>query len=408
MTPPINTHDSGMLDGLLVVDFSQFLAGPLAGLKLADLGARVIKIERPEVGDLCRYLYLTDVEVEGANTLFHAINRNKQSYSANLKGKSDLERVRKLCAKADVIIQNFRPGIMQRLGLDYDEIKAINPRVVYASISGYGEEGDWKDLPGQDLLAQAKSGLLWLSGDDGDSPTAMGLAVADQLAGNIAVQGILAALIKSGRTGRGAHIQTSLLEALIDFQFEVLTTHANDKAKRLPMRSEYNNAHAYLSAPYGIYPTQDGFIALAMMSVVKLGEIIGCPPLLDFADEKQWFDQRDHIKRLLAAHLRNQTTEHWMQIFVAHDVWASEVLDWPQLFQSTSFQKLDFFQELDLGNDVSITAMRSPIRVDGDVLKSTKPAPTIGQHNAEIDCEFDLTTLNDQSITKGGIDEIVK
>lgn len=403
-----NANENAMLDGLLVVDFSQFLAGPLAGLKLADMGARVIKIERPEVGDLCRYLYLTDVEVDGANTLFHAINRNKQSYSADLKNSDDLERVRTLCSKADVIIQNFRPGIMQRLGLDYEQIRAINPGVVYASISGYGEQGDWKDLPGQDLLAQAKSGLLWLSGDDGDAPTAMGLAVADQLAGNIAVQGILAALIKSGRTGRGAHIQTSLLEALVDFQFEVLTTHVNDQKKRLPKRSSFNNAHAYLSAPYGIYPTKDGFIALAMMSVVKLGEIISCAALEEFSDETQWFEQRDHIKRILAQHLASEKSEHWMKLFVAHDVWASEVLDWPQLFQSTSFQELDFFQEIDLGKGASMTAMRSPIRVDGEVLKSTKPAPIIGQHNAEIDREFDLTTLNDQSITKGGYDEIVK
>lgn len=403
-----NANENAMLDGLLVVDFSQFLAGPLAGLKLADMGARVIKIERPEVGDLCRYLYLTDVEVDGANTLFHAINRNKQSYSADLKNSDDLERVRTLCSKADVIIQNFRPGIMQRLGLDYEQIRAINPGVVYASISGYGEQGDWKDLPGQDLLAQAKSGLLWLSGDDGDAPTAMGLAVADQLAGNIAVQGILAALIKSGRTGRGAHIQTSLLEALVDFQFEVLTTHVNDQKKRLPKRSSFNNAHAYLSAPYGVYPTKDGFIALAMMSVVKLGEIIRCAALQEFSDETQWFEQRDHIKRILAQHLASEKSEHWMKLFVAHDVWASEVLDWPQLFQSTSFQELDFFQEIDLGKGASMTAMRSPIRVDGEVLKSTKPAPIIGQHNAEIDREFDLTTLNDQSITKGGYDEIVK
>ncbi len=403
-----NANENAMLDGLLVVDFSQFLAGPLAGLKLADMGARVIKIERPEVGDLCRYLYLTDVEVDGANTLFHAINRNKQSYSADLKNSDDLERVRTLCSKADVIIQNFRPGIMQRLGLDYEQIRAINPGVVYASISGYGEQGDWKDLPGQDLLAQAKSGLLWLSGDDGDAPTAMGLAVADQLAGNIAVQGILAALIKSGRTGRGAHIQTSLLEALVDFQFEVLTTHVNDQKKRLPKRSSFNNAHAYLSAPYGVYSTKDGFIALAMMSVVKLGEIISCAALEAFSDETQWFEQRDHIKRILAQHLASKKSEHWMKLFVAHDVWASEVLDWPQLFQSTSFQELDFFQEIYLGKGASMTAMRSPIRVDGEVLKSTKPAPIIGQHNAEIDREFDLTTLNDQSITKGGYDEIVK
>lgn len=408
MTPPIDTHDNGLLDGLLVVDFSQFLAGPLAGLKLADFGARVVKIERPEIGDLCRYLYLSDVEVHGANTLFHAINRNKQSYSANLKDKLDLEKVLKLCAKADVVIQNFRPGIMEKLGLSFDQIKQINPGVVYASVSGYGEDGDWKDLPGQDLLAQARSGLLWLSGDHGDAPTAMGLAVADQLAGNIVVQGILAALIRRGRSGQGAHIQTSLLEALVDFQFEVLTTHINDAENRLPKRSAFNNAHAYLSAPYGVYPTSDGYVAIAMTPVDKLGEIVGSEALAAYADEKQWFEHRDEIKQRLADHLKSDTTQHWMKLFVAKDIWASEVLQWPDLFQSTSFKALHFFQELDLGQGNSMKAMRSPIRVDGDVLNSARPAPAIGEHNAEIDREFDLTTIEDQSITKGGFDEIVK
>ncbi|MGJ8527243.1 CaiB/BaiF CoA transferase family protein [Maritalea sp.] len=384
-------NDDALLDGLLVVDFSQFLAGPLAGLKLADFGARVVKIERPVVGDLCRYLYLSEVEVHGANTLFHAINRNKESYSANLKDKIDLEKVRKLCAKADVIIQNFRPGVMEKLGLGYEQVKKLNAGVVYASVSGYGEEGDWKELPGQDLLAQARSGLLWLSGDDGQAPTAMGLAVADQLAGNIAVQGILAALIRRGMSGRGAHVQTSLLEALVDFQFEVLTTHLNDQQNRLPKRSSFNNAHAYLSAPYGVYPTKDGYVAIAMTPVDKLGGIIGCDALTKFDDEKLWFEQRDEIKLVLADHLKAQTTDHWMGLFVSHDIWASEVLQWPDLFKSSSFEALDFFQDLNLGNGHSMKAIRSPVRVDGATLKSPKPAPSIGEHNALIEREFDLT-----------------
>jgi len=391
MTLPKLKQDDALLDGLLVVDFSQFLAGPLAGLKLADFGARVVKIERPEVGDLCRYLYLSEVEVHGANTLFHAINRNKESYSANLKDSSDLEKVRKLCQKADVIIQNFRPGVMEKLGLDYNELKQINPRIIYASVSGYGEEGDWKDLPGQDLLAQARSGLLWLSGDKAQAPTAMGLAVADQLAGNIVVQGILAALIRRGNSNKGAHIQTSLLEALVDFQFEVLTTHINDNKERLPVRSSVNNAHAYLSAPYGVYKTSNGYIAVAMTPVDKLGEHVGCTALSVYGDEQLWFEKRDEIKRVLAVHLATNTTEHWMQIFVANDIWASEVLQWPELFRSSSFEALDFFQVLDLGEGNFMKAMRSPIRVDGSVLNSACPAPNIGEHNAEIEREFDLT-----------------
>ncbi|AVX04895.1 CaiB/BaiF CoA transferase family protein [Maritalea myrionectae] len=383
--------NSDMLEGLLVVDFSQFLAGPLAGLKLADFGARVIKIERPEVGDLCRYLYLSEIDVAGTNTLFHAINRNKESYAANLKDSADLNKVKQLCAKADVVIQNFRPHVMKKLGLDYESLKAINPGLVYASISGYGETGDWKDLPGQDLLAQAKSGLMWLSGDADQAPTAMGLAVADQLAGNMAVQGILAALVRRGLSGRGAHIQTSLLEALIDFQFEVLTTHLNDADKSLPKRSAVNNAHAYLAAPYGVYATQDSYVAIAMTPVDQLGALIGAPDLAAMHDKDKWFEQRDEIKQLLADHLKTRDTAHWMKLFVDADIWASEVLNWPEMFQSSSFQELDLIQTLDLGEGKTIKAMRSPIRVDGEVLKSTKPAPTIGEQNAQIEQEFSLT-----------------
>jgi CoA:oxalate CoA-transferase len=384
----------GLLSGLLVVDFSQFLAGPLAGLKLADFGARVIKIERPGVGDLCRNLYLSEIDVAETNTLFHAINRNKQSYAANLKSTVDLEKIKRLVAQADVVIQNFRPGIIERLGLDYEAVKAINPGVVYASISGFGTEGEWRDLPGQDLLAQARSGIMWLTGDAEHPPVPIGLAVADQLAGNFVVQGVLAALIRRGRTGTGAHIETSLLEAVLDFQFEVLTTHLNDPDRKLPRRSAVNNAHAYLAAPYGVYKTSDSYVAIAMTPVDRLGEIIGCDQIAVMTDPQSWFEQRDEIKGALRDHLALQTTAHWMQLLKAEDVWASEVLDWPSLFHSSGFEALDFIQQLELDGGQSIRTTRSPLRVDGQTLTSTRPAPAIGQHNQLIEKEFGLLDVS--------------
>ena len=164
------------LNGLVVLDFSQFLSGPLCTLKLADLGARVIKVERPGAGDLCRHLYLSDTDIDGDNSLFHAINRNKESITADLRDPGDRKRLRALLETADVMVQNFRPGVIERQGFGYDAVRAINPRIVYGSISGYGEEGPRKDLPGQDLLAQARSGLLWLTGSRDDPPMPMGLA----------------------------------------------------------------------------------------------------------------------------------------------------------------------------------------------------------------------------------------
>ena len=177
-------HNSDLpLAGLLVLDMSQFLSGPYATLRLQDLGARVIKIERPGAGDLSRTLYLSDTEIGGDSTIFHAINRGKESLAVDLKNSDDLTRFKKLIARADVVVQNFRPGVIERIGLDYKTVRAINPRLVYGSISGYGEEGPWVKRPGQDLLAQARSGVMWLSGDDGDGPVPMGLAVGDMFAG---------------------------------------------------------------------------------------------------------------------------------------------------------------------------------------------------------------------------------
>src|SRR6478672_10612469 len=139
------------LDGLLVLDFSQFLAGPSAALRLADLGARVIKIERPGSGDLCRQLYISNLELDGDSTLFHSINRNKQSFAADLKNPDDLKRVKQLVERADVLIQNFRPGVIERLGLGYESVRTLNPRLVYGAVTGYGNHGAWRDKPGQDL-----------------------------------------------------------------------------------------------------------------------------------------------------------------------------------------------------------------------------------------------------------------
>ncbi len=171
------------LDGLIVLDMSQFLSGPYAALRLADLGARVIKIERPDGGDLCRRLYLTDTEIGGDSTLFHAINRGKESFAADMKNPADLAALRHLIGRADVVIQNFRPGVIERIGLDWQTVRTINPRVVYASITGWSMQGPWVGFPGQDLLAQARSGVMWLNGDEGQGPVPFGLAIADMLAG---------------------------------------------------------------------------------------------------------------------------------------------------------------------------------------------------------------------------------
>jgi len=378
------------LDGVLVVDLCQFLSGPYASLRLQDLGARVIKIERPDGGDLSRRLYLSDTEIGGDSTIFHAINRSKESLALDLKNPEDIAALKKLIGRADVMLQNFRPGVIERLGLDYDSVKAITPRIVYASITGYGEAGPWVQRPGQDLLAQARSGVMWLNGDHDQGPVPFGLAIADMLAGAAVAQGILASLVKQGRTGQGAHVETSLLEALVDFQFEVLTTHLND-GRRKPKRSEFRSAHAYLSAPYGVYPTADGWLALAMTPLGKIRDLLELAELDAFAsDPKSWFSARDEIKRLIAERLAARTTAEWLAVLEPADIWCAKVLEWDELMASEGFKALDMLQTVTRDDGVSILTTRSPLRINGQRTQTHRAAPLIGEQSVEIRKEFGL------------------
>ena len=377
------------LEGILVLDFSQFLAGPSAALRMADLGARVIKIERPGSGDLCRQLYISSLELDGDSTLFHSINRNKQSFAADLRNPEDRGKVEKLIRLADVLIQSFRPGVMEKLGFHYEAVRRINPRLVYGEVTGYGKVGPWRDKPGQDLLAQSLSGLPWLNGNADQPPMPFGLATADMLAGAYLVQGILACLVRRGRTGEGGMVEVSLLESVLDYQFEVLTTHLNDGGK-LPQRSAMNNAHAYLAAPYGIYSTADGYLAMAMGSVTRLGELLDCPALLKYSDPHTWFTQRDEIKGILADHLKTQTTAHWLSILEPADIWCSDVFTWPQLLEHEGFKVLDMIQRVSRDNGASLLTTRCPIRVDGQIYKSSRGAPRIGEHTDQLAQEYAL------------------
>lgn len=378
------------LDGLMVLDMSQFLSGPYCSLRLSDMGARVIKIERPDGGDLSRRLYLSDTEIGGDSTIFHAINRGKESLAINMKDPADLAALKKLIGRADVLIQNFRPGVIERLGLDYAAVRDINPGIVYASISGYGDEGPWVTRPGQDLLAQARSGLMWLNGDEGQGPVPFGLAVADMLAGAAVCQGILAGLVRKGITGKGLHVQTSLMEALIDFQFEVLTTYLND-GKRMPKRSQFRSAHAYLSAPYGVYQAQDGWLAIAMTPIARLADLMEIDTLAPYRDDpKAAFAQRDTIKQLIADKVATRRVDDWLGVLEPADIWCARVLDWAELLSSDGFAVLDMLQTVTREDGVSIDTTRLPLRLDGRRPRKTAAAPLVGAHSEAIRQEFNL------------------
>lgn len=374
------------LQGLVVLEFSQYLSGPSAGLRLADLGARVIKIERPNKGDAGRSLAIKNLWVDDNSLLFHSINRSKESFTADFKNPQDLILLRKILAKTDVIIHNFRPGVMEKVGLDYQAVQQLNPRIIYAVISGYGKSGPWKNKPGQDLLVQSLSGLAFTTGNGSNAPVPFGVSIADILCGSQLVQGILAALIRRQKKGIGALIELSLMESLIDFQFELFTTYY--ASHKQPERSDINNGHPLLSAPYGIYKTADGYMALAMMDLQVLAEAIQCKPLEVFSSVNA-FSQRDKIKDILAQHLLTQSTAFWLALLQAKDLWAIELLDWEMMLNHEAYKILKMEQWVKSGGQ-NMKTTRCPIRINGNILYNQNAAPQLGEHNRKISDDFNL------------------
>lgn len=375
------------LEGLVVLEFCQFLAGPSAGLKLADLGARVIKIERPIKGEACRQLSIKDLFVDDSSLLFHTINRNKESFAADLKNPDDLILIKKLIAKADIMTHNFRPGVMEKIGLDFSESLTINPKIIYGTITGYGNTGPWAKKPGQDLLLQSLSGLSWLSGRKSQGPVPFGLAVADLMCGNHFVQGILAALLKRAKTGKGVLVEVSLLESVLDVQFEAITSFLNDGGQ-LPERGDVKgSAHAFLSAPYGVYQTQDGYISLAMGDLLFIGNTLGVD-LNKYADKQDWFTFRDEIRELLAEKIITQTSDHWLNLLQKEGIWSGKVLNYEELDNQPFVNELQLKQTVQNSAGEKLITTRSPIQLDGKILTSTKAAPSVGEDNIKIHEQF--------------------
>ncbi|MFV5693384.1 CaiB/BaiF CoA transferase family protein [Flavobacterium sp. LT1R49] len=375
------------LEGLVVLEFCQFLAGPSAGLKLADLGARVIKIERPIKGEACRQLSIKDLFVDESSLLFHTINRNKESFAADLKNPEDLALVKKLIAKADIMTHNFRPGVMDKIGLTFADALAINPKIIYGTITGYGEKGPWAKKPGQDLLLQSLSGLSWLSGRKSQGPVPFGLAVADLMCGNHFVQGILTALLKRAKTGKGVLVEVSLLESVLDIQFESITSFLNDGGQ-LPERGDVKgSAHAFLSAPYGVYQTQNGYISLAMGDLLCIGNLLEIN-LEKYADKHQWFASRNEIRELLSARLSTQTSEHWLDLLQSKGVWCGKVLNYDDLDNQSFVNDLQLKQTVKNSAGETLVTTRSPIQLDGEILVNTKAAPKVGEDNLIIHEQF--------------------
>ncbi|WP_025769259.1 CaiB/BaiF CoA transferase family protein [Thioalkalivibrio sp. HK1] len=385
MTPP--------LEGIRIVDFSQFLAGPYASLKLLDMGARVIKVENPKAGDLCRHIYLSDTKIHGESTLFHAINRGKESIALDLKSPQGLAAARTLITHADLVIQNFRPGVIDRLGLGYEQVKAIKPDIIYGSISGYGDSGQWADLPGQDLLVQARSGIVWLSGNADQGPVPIGLPIADISAGANLAQGLLGALFRKERTGQGALVETSLLEALIDLQFEFLTTYLNND-EIPPERAQKGSAHGYLPAPYGVFETARGHLALAMTPLDKLVNLLGLQEDPRFASgSNAGFTHRNEIHAILRSAFKTKSAEQWESLLIKHDIWCARILNWKEMLRTEAGKALEMLLPDPENTTTSLRHLRTPIRLDGQRAPSGPDAPELDAHGQAICEEFGISRI---------------
>lgn len=370
------------LKGLRVLDFSQFLAGPVAALRLSDLGADVIKIERPSGGDLCRSMVVNDQTLDGDSLVFHTFNRGKKSVAADLKDPADLDRVRRLVEDADVMIHNFRPGVMERIGLGYEDVASLNPRIVYGAVSGYGTHGPWRDKPGQDLLIQALSGISWLNGNADDGPVPTGFAMLDVATAANLVQGILACLVRRGVSGEGGLVEVDLLSSAIDMTLEQFTCFLNDGHTQ-PRRHEIGNANPYQPAPYGIYRTTDGYLAFAMTPLDRVSEILDAPAIADYSQDEA-FQKLNEIKRIVADIIKTRPTEHWVIVLESAGVWCAPVLDWSGFSGTDGFAALDFVQTIRSSSGAEAQTTRLPLRIDGQTLTSSAAGPLLGADTAAI------------------------
>lgn len=378
-----------LLEGMLVLDFSQYLSGPCASLRLSDLGAQVIKIERPLMGESGRKTHYKDFEANENNAVFQAINRGKQSYAANLKDAADVLKVKKLIAKADVIIQNFRPGVMERLGLDYSSVKKIKPDIIYACITGFGVNNEWSNLPGQDLIVQARSGVPFINGEGTGLPCAVGISIADIAAGQVLCQAVLAAYIKKLRCGTGCRIDVNMMEAMLDMMFQEFTGFLND-GKKQPQRAMKHNGHVLLSGAYGIYETADTYLALSEPNLSKLAKCFDNKQLIQIAEKNQAYGFREEVKAIIEKLLVHKSTEEWLSIFNAQGIWCADVLNWEQLVNTQWYKQSKCEIDIKLHNNDVMKTTSIPLDIDGVRAKSSNCAPLPGEHNLQINEKYNL------------------
>jgi crotonobetainyl-CoA:carnitine CoA-transferase CaiB-like acyl-CoA transferase len=371
-----------LLEGVRIIAFTQFLLGPAACQYLADMGADVIKIEPPGHGAWERGWSGADTFIGGVSAFFMLANRNVRSVTLNLKSARGLEVARKLVETADVMVENFRPGVMDRLGLGYEAARKLNPKIIYAAGSGYGSEGPYRHLPGQDLLIQAISGLAANTGSAEQGPTISAAAVVDQHSASLLAMGILGALVSRGRTGEGQRVDLVMVQAALDLQSEPVVYHLNGAKLRRPKASSADTFHA---VPYGVYATADGHVAVSITPVKTLSAALGSPAdLAPFENPDIAYSRRDEIRAVIDPYFRKRKTAEWVELLRGHDIWCAPVNDMTETFEDVAVKHLAPVLEFDHPRAGRVRVLKHPVRYSSGEATLRRPPPELGEHTDEV------------------------
>ncbi|MFI7613659.1 CaiB/BaiF CoA transferase family protein [Nonomuraea terrae] len=371
----------GVLDGYRVVDLSIAMAGPLAAMRLGDLGADVVKVE-PVTGEWQRHAPAGGATGNRVNASFLSLNRNKRSLAVDLKSQEGREIVHRLAATADVFLQNYRPGVAERLGMDHATISGLNPSVVYVSMSGYGESGPYVSRPGQDLLLQAMSGAMLSTGRDGDPPAPAGTYAIDAITAYSAFEGALAALLHRERTGEGQRVSVNMLDAAVAVQMQELSVFTVGKVPQ--RRGREPHGHTYIRAPYGVFATEDGYLALAMPRLDALAVALGLPELAAMDGDADGHTRRDEITAMVARRLPERTTAEWLEICARHDLWAGPVYGYAELVNDPQVRHNGSFVTYEHPTEGTVTTPGFPYGLSATPPQVRRGAPLAGEHTREL------------------------
>jgi len=389
------------LQGVRVLDFTQMMMGPWATQFLGDMGADVVKIERPGAGEWERGLRAMGELLEGQSPFFLAMNRNKRSVAIDLKHPRARDVVIRLAERSELVVENFRPGVMDRLGIGYEDLRAVNPSIVYVSGTGFGPDGPYVEHPGQDLLIQSMTGLAAYGGRRDDPPTPSGSSIVDASTALLLAFSAMVGLFHRERTGQGQRIDVSLFNTAIALQCQEIAAFLN--MNRRFERSEAGIGGAWLSAPFGIYRTADRPIAIAMASLAVVGELIGAPELAEYDEGNRAYDERDDVYRVVQERLLERTAAEWLEILATKDVWAApvqsfdDVVDDPQVEHNRLLQTVPHPG----GGDLRVVGVPMAFsETPGDIRSGP---PGVGAHTNEVLREAGFSDDEIRSLREDGL-----